>query len=205
MVALFRATTFGPESPVLPAEERYQIDCRADVTSYWKQSGQLNTVRQARRRCKNLILKIDPEGGAEWTIRNWEQKWRGDSKTQETSLEDRVAAAKFLERSGRHTTLMLYDADTPIAGNTHVVHKDCVVDQVKYRSPEHDYYGAGTYLVDAMFQWATRSGYGEVDMGTGHEYKKRWAPATGDYTYWFSVSPPERFRAIGRFVRRLKP
>ena len=193
----------GPGVQNFEQKERYQLSC-TDFEVYWKQSGHLHTVRQAQRRCKNFVLKINPEGGAEWTIRNWEQKWRSDPKTPGPHLEDRVAAAKFLERLGRHHTLVLFDGDTPIAGNTHLVHKDCVVDQVKYRVPEYHHYGVGTYLVEAMFQWAARLGYREVDMGTGHTYKSRWAPTAGGYTYWLTVPPEGKYEAVKEAVKEIK-
>jgi hypothetical protein len=193
----------GPRIRIYQQKERHQIDCTKDFDAYWKQVGHLNTVRQARRRCKDFLLKVDPEGGAEWTIRNCEQKWRSDPRTPEPRLEDRVAAAKFLEQLGRHHTLVLFDGDLKIAGATCLIHKGSVVYHNPYRAPEYDHHGVGTHILESLFRWSARSGYRDIDMGTGFKYKERWAPASGEYTYWLTVSPPKKYAALRRLVRRL--
>lgn len=183
----------GPIVQQLNQRMRHQMDCRTNFDAYWKQSGHLHTVRQAQRRCKNFTLKINPEGGAEWTIRVWEQKWRTDPQSPQPGLEDRVAIAKFLESSGRHNTHVLYDGETPIVGLTHVIHKDCVVAQVIYRHPDYDAFKAGTYTYEAVFRWAAQSGYATIDIGGGFTYKDRWAPPAGsaEFTSEFTIEPIE--------------
>jgi hypothetical protein len=170
---------------------RHQMDCRTDFDAYWKQSGHLHTVRQAQRKCKDFTLKLNPVGGAEWTIRNWEEKWRSDPKVSQPGLEDRIAVAKFLEQSGRHNTHVLFDGENPIVGITHVVHRDCVVAQVTYRHPDYDAYKAGTHTYEAVFRWAAQSGYATIDIGGGFSYKDRWAPAAGssEFTSEFTIEP----------------
>jgi GNAT superfamily N-acetyltransferase len=174
--------------------------CTTDFDDYWKRSGNLSMVRQAQRRCKNFVLRADPEGGAEWTIRRWEEKWRSDPKVPMPAVEDRVAAAKFLEKSGKQHTFVLFDGDRPIAGVTFLAHSDSAVGQVMYRDPEYDRCGVGTYTMEAFFRWALRSGYKEIDMGGGHGYKQLWAPSSG-YIYEFTVSPAETL--LKRMAKRL--
>lgn len=183
--------------------QKHELSCATDFDTYWKQSGHLHTVQQAQRRCKDFVLKIDPEDGAEWTIRNCEQKWRSDPEIPEPRLEDRIAAAKFLEQSGRHHTHVLFDGDTAIAGLTHLAHRDCVVAHMTYRRPEYESKKVGTFIYEAVFQWAARSGYRTVDIGGGFKYKNRWAPPNG-YIYEFTVAPAERYGALKRLFQRLK-
>ena len=186
----------GPGIQNFRQQERHQLDCTTDFDAYWKESGNLSFVRQAQRRCKSFLLRIDPEGGAEWTICNWERKWRSDPNTPLPAIEDRVAAAKFLERLGRHHTMVLFDGERRIAGTTVLIHNGCVVCQLIFRVPEYNYHGVGTHITEAVFQWAKRSGYRKIDLGTGTAYKGRWAPATGEYTYWFTVPPSGMYQVL---------
>jgi Acetyltransferase (GNAT) domain len=167
---------------------KYCISCTDDFDEYWKKSGNLSFVRQARKRCKDLAVRLNPEGGAEWIIRGADQKWREKSGIPSPAIEDRVAAANFLERIGLYKSFVLYDAETPVAGAAWLVHHNCAVGQTTYRRPEYDRYGAGTYTVEAGFRWARQSGLQEVDMGGGYAYKCLWAPA-GGYTHKFTVVP----------------
>ena len=194
-----------PETPPAIAETRnflqrprHEITCGPAFDEHWRQSGNYAMLRQAQKRCKDFDLRLNPAGGAEWTIRKWEETWRRDAEHVLTSLADRLLAAPVLERAGRQNAHVLYDGDKPVAGATHLVHGDTVVASVLYRDPAYNRQGVGTYVIEAMFRWAAQAGYRLVDIGGGHAYKKLWAPETNDYTYEFVVAPATwRARARG--------
>jgi len=166
----------------------HRLACDEDFEQFWKTTGNLSMVRQAERRCKNFVLKLDPEGGAEWVVRHWEQQWRTDRNVPSRDLHERLLTAAFLEGLGLHHTFLLCDKSAPAAGATVLVHGRCVVASVMFRLPEYDYYGTGTFLIASIFRWAAQSGYLELDIGGDHEYKKLWAPV-GGFKYEFTVSP----------------
>jgi hypothetical protein len=166
----------------------HRMDCGMDFDAYWQRSGNSSFLRQARLRCKEFTIRQNPPQGFEWVIRNWGQKWQIDSSSPFAELEDRVAVARHLEASGRHNTFILFDGDKPIAGETLLVHRECLVAQVNYRLPEYDRHGAGTYLMEEAFRWAARSGLREFDIGGGLAYKQRWAPIVGSKCT-FTVAP----------------
>ncbi len=179
--------------------------CPKDADAYWKESGNQPFLRHARKRCQKFTLRINPEGGAEWVIRHWEERWRKDQAAPARDLEDRVAVATFLERIGLHHTLVLFDGETRIAGTTQLVHDDVLVAQVNHRVLDYERYGLGTFMLESVFRWAAETGFREFDIGGGHEYKKLWAPFAGSRCE-FTLSPRWLHRAqeLAAYLRKIR-
>jgi hypothetical protein len=166
----------------------------ADYEAYWRASGQLRTIRQARTRCSRLRLALNPTGGAAWTIRNCGNKWRVPTGI----TEDRVAAAEWLEARGRHFTLLLCDGERPVAGDTLCVDHGDVVSQSTYRDEAFDHLKVGTFILDRVFAWARDAGFANIDLGGGFDYKARWAPEVGVN---FSLQVTPLYSAIAARLR----
>ena len=59
----------------------------------------------------------------------------------------------------------MLDAGKLIAGNMVLVHRNALVGQYSYRDPDFDWYGVGHRLMDFIFEWASKCGYAEYDLG----------------------------------------
>lgn len=176
--------------------EVFQIPLTSNFMSYWKESGHLNTVMQARKRTRDLTVEIDGAGAAEWTVRRWADHWRtGETRSQ----EDLVLAAAHYGKAGRMHTIRLLDGREPIAGSTFLVENDGLLLITTYVRPDYRQRKAGTRAIDATFEWATGAGFKHIDMGVGHEYKRRWAPASG--TRWSCDVRPWHLHATAAVVR----
>jgi hypothetical protein len=191
-VGWWRFPTLPPEPSMivheLTAAPVHRIACNTEFEGFWKTTGNLDMVRRAARRCRDFALRINPPGGAEWIIRNWERQWRQESGTPARDLDDRLTAAATLEKVGSHFSLVLFDKAAPVAGATLMIHRRSAVAGVLYRESGYNYQGVGTHLIAEVCRWAARSGYAELDIGGDHDYKKLWAPV-GGYKYEFTVSP----------------
>jgi hypothetical protein len=164
-----------------------------DWEGYWRAVHRMKDVKQARRRCEGFGLRVNDPCDTEWTVLNWETKWRTDPAVARSDLADRLAVVKYLERIGRHFTLTLTDQGRPIAGNTLVRQGNDLVGQYIYRTPEYDQYGVGNRLIDLTFRWGADQGFDTLDLGGDHpQYKKHWAPEAGA-KYSFSVCPAVRY------------
>jgi hypothetical protein len=181
-------------------EPTFAMQCAADMEAYWKESGHLNTVKQARKKSSALRLDVDGRGAAALVNRLWAEEWRpfpeGDSR-----LDERIAAAESLEADGRHHTLTLWDGDKPVAGHTFVVDGEDLAWQVTFRDKAYDALKAGTYLMDQALQWARQAGYRSIDLGGSHDYKQRWGPVTSEKAVVTVV--PEEVRRVLALTRRL--
>jgi CelD/BcsL family acetyltransferase involved in cellulose biosynthesis len=122
---------------------------------------------------------VNPPGALQWTIGNWEAKWRGDSASPRADLGDRLAADEFLQERGQHVTFALLDGEQLIAGDACVVDNGDLVSLVTYRRPEYQSYYLGHALTDRMVAWAKRSGFQRLDLGGGFDYKIQLAPIGG--------------------------
>ncbi|HTR21208.1 MAG TPA: GNAT family N-acetyltransferase [Gemmatimonadales bacterium] len=176
-----------------------------DFEAYWKASGHLHTVRQARARCGRFQLVVDPPGGAAWVIRNSGAKWREPAGV----TEDRVVAAEWLERQRRYHTLMLLEGERRIAGLTFLVDGCDVVSHHTFRDPGFERLKVGTYLTDQAFAWARSAGFENIDLGGGFDYKIRWVPTAGQkyslrLTPWYAAAGA-RLRAWWSWARPAAP
>jgi hypothetical protein len=163
----------------------FRIDLASDFEAYWKQSGQLRTVQMARNRTHGFAVEVDGPCAAEWTIGSWATHWGG---RETASADDLVLAAAQYAKKGRFHTIRLLDGGEPVAGHTWFVDGDALLLITTFTKPEYHPRQAGTRNLDAVFEWAARAGFRQIDLGVGHEYKRRWAPASG--TRWsFDVRP----------------
>jgi hypothetical protein len=164
-----------------------------DWEQHWRAARHLKDVKQARRRCQDFTLRVNDPDDLDWTILNWEAKWRADPAVGRSDLADRLAVARHLQDIGRNFTLTLTDRGRPVAGSTLVRQDNDLVGQYMYRSPDHDWYAVGTRLIDLTFQWGAEHGFDTMDIGGDHpRYKRHWAPETGA-KYSFCVCPAVRY------------
>ena len=188
----------------LEATPTYRMRCSEDIEQYWRDNGYFKTIRRMRNRCKDFKPKINSPGSAEWTIKNWEAKWRLNPELIDPSLTDRILAAKYLEERKLHYCLTLFDQDTLIGGATITAHKKDLVAGVLYYEPNYRRYGVGDRLIDLCFNFAIENGFETFDIGGGHEYKKRWARQDGE-RWWFNICPEPlyRIKQASRWARRV--
>ncbi len=188
-VALWR-TEFGPPSgPRVRDVTRtvtYGMKCSEDFEAYWKKRNVWRYLRSAQTKWGHLTLTVNAPGAAEWIISNWARKWG----VLEDEAEDRIIAAKFLEARGQHYALLLCDGDQKVAGVTSLIHRGDMIGQSIYRQSEDG--NLGNHLIHLAFRWAREQGFNAVDIGGGHDYKRRFAPPGGE-RYEFTVSPFWRY------------
>jgi len=167
---------------------RYGIRCSEDFEAYWRKVGHFKNIRKARNRCRDFTLEIDRRGLTEWTIRKWEERWRPKGAAENPDLNDRLLAARYLKDRGLYHILSLANQGEPIASATVIVHREDIVGQYVYSSPEFNWHNVMTRLMELVFFWSQDSGYQNVDIGGVQDYKKRWAPQDGE-RWEFRVCP----------------
>jgi GNAT superfamily N-acetyltransferase len=207
-VAWWRMASPPPASQLmryLESTPTYRLSCSGDCERYWRETGHFKTIRRIRNRCRNYTLAINAPGSAEWTIRNWEAKWRPDPATVDPSLTDRIIAANYLEGQGRYYTLTLLDGDVRIGGATMTVHHGDAVAGVLHRDLEYRRQGVGDRLIDLSFTFAAERGFETFDIGGGHHYKSHWARQEGE-RWWFNICPEPLYgvKQTLNWARRLR-
>jgi len=185
---MYERISTGPKIFDLNETHTHCMNCSTDPEIYWKESGNINFLRHARKKCKGFEVQINPQEGYEWVIRNWAIKWKEKSHAIDLELEDRIAVARYLESLGKHYTFIIYDGSQRVAGATLFKHCSSLVAGVNYRLPAYNSYGVGSYLYENIFRWAASCGCRDVDIGGGISYKHLWAPVAGS-KYEFTVSP----------------
>ena len=202
-IALWRTTCGLPRGPRIrdvDTTATHRIDCAQDFEAYWKSTDMWRQLRSARNKTQNLTLKENAPGAAEWIISNWARKWG----VPDDDTQDRLIAARFLEERGRHFSLTLCDGDRPVAGQTCLSHRGEMVGQCIYREDDHG--RVGNRLVHLTFCWAKEKGFSTIDIGGGHDYKRKFAPQSGE-RYEFTMAPPAQYlpyRALNGVRSRLK-
>jgi hypothetical protein len=151
-----------------------------DLDAMWGELKLSRSLRKARERTQGFELEVNAPGASEWVIRSWLRRWQGSSVGETPELLDRLAVAHHLERLGLHFTLTLRDGDRWVAGNTNVVHGRDFVCQTSWRDLSYAKHGLGVRLEELTFRWAQQAGFAFYDLGGGHDYKRHWAPATGE-------------------------
>lgn len=180
--------------------------CTEDFESYWRGNGHFKEIRKFRNRCRGFELKVNPPGGSDWTIRNWEARWRPQGIPEMPDLADRLAAARYLHEKGLYHSLLLYSGDEPAAGATMIIHRNYAVAHCSYRNPTYDWHGAMSRLSDLIFSWVKEMGFTGIDLGGSYDYKKEWAPESGQ-KWSFEVRPeliPVKMRASDLVSRVMK-
>ncbi len=197
-LAWWRQPTDPPEvanARVVRSMPTFKMPCGPDAEAFWRERGNLNHVKRMRKCCEPFRIALNPPGAMEWVTRKWEQKWRSPGAAPASDLEDRLLSARYLEERRAHHTMMMFDGDRPIAGNTYIVHGDELVWMYTYREPQYDHFGLGHRLLDFSVEWATGAGYRKIDLGGGHEhFKSKWGPRDG--AKWeLRICPELNFRA----------
>ncbi len=190
-VALWR-TAFGPPDGArirdIVTTPTHRISCAEDFEAYWKSTDLWRHLRSARNKSKSLTLKENAPGASDWVISNWARKWGvPDGETQ-----DRLITARFLEERGKHFSLTLCEGDRPVAGQTCLSHRGEMVGQAIYR--EDDNSGVGNRLLHLTFCWAKEKGFSTIDIGGGHDYKRKFAPQIAE-RHEFTIATPARYLA----------
>jgi GNAT superfamily N-acetyltransferase len=151
----------------------HRIRLDSDFEGYWRQSGQLKKLKQARRRTQALTVEIDARPAAEWIIRGWADYWR----TPDTSSwEDLIVASEHYRKEDRFHTIRLLDGGEPVSGSSFLVENGGLLFVTTYTKPEYRRISAGARVLDIAFAWAADSGFKHMDVGVGHAYKRGWAP-----------------------------
>ncbi len=187
----------------------YKMRCGDDIEGYWRKQQHLNEVKRMRKRCERFQIKVNHPGALEWVIAKWDEKWREPASGDREDLRDRLVAAQYLEKHNLSHTFVILDAGRLIAGSTVLVHRNALVGQYSYRDPDFDWYGVGHRLMDFIFEWASKCGYAEFDLGGAYpDYKRRWGPQDGEK--WHIQIRPElsyRMRQLrelaGSFVSKV--
>jgi len=170
------------------SEPTFGISLTEDFEQYWRKTSHLRNVRTYRNRCKDFELKVNSPGGVEWTIRNWEMKWRSQGIAEKPDLAERLLVADYLQKKRFYYSLVLFDRDEPIAGGTLISHRNQVVAQCSYSNPKYDWHGVMTRHIDLTFVWAKDMGFDRIDLGGSHDYKQKWAPQNGE-KWKFDICP----------------
>ena len=201
-VGWWRSTDPPPPSPLLRSLEPTPTfgTSLEDYEAHWHLSSHFKKVKEARKRCLSFNWKVDPPGGALWTVRSWGEKWGVDPD----ELRDRSMVAEFLEKRGQHHTLVLFDKELPVAGVTQFVDGPDLVGMAIYRRPEYDRYSVGTRILALSFEWGSQAGFHHLDLGGGYQYKQLWAPANGERLL-IRYCPEGLFRArqLGSTLRKV--
>lgn len=163
--------------------QTYGIGCGEDFEAYWKSTDIWRRLRSARNRWKALTPRENAPGASEWIITNWAKKWA----VAEDEMQDRLAAARFLEERGRHFSLTLFDGDKPLVGQTCLNHRGEMIAQCFYRDSQDGL--IGNRLIHETFLWAREKGFRAVDIGGGHDYKRKFAPPRSE-RHEFTIAPP---------------
>jgi hypothetical protein len=189
----------------LESTPTYRAHLSDDFEQYWRENGYFKTIRRIRNRCRGFTIAVNSPRSADWTIRNWEAKWREDPTTPDPGLLDRLVAANYLENHGRHYTIRLLDQGIPIGGATMTVHHKDLVAGVLYREPSYNRYGIGDRLIDLSFSFAEENGFETFDIGGRHEYKKHWARQEGrHWLFYICPEPLLRVKQLAKWIRKLR-
>jgi len=157
----------------------HKMDCTVSMEPYWRTTGHLKTIKSARNRTRGFTLEVDAPGAAEWTIKQWADRW-GVNRLQTTSTTpDLLVAARFDQSRGRYHSFRLMDGDNPVAGCTFVVYKrELSLVRTIYRL-EYNLASPGHRLLELVHDWARIAGYSQIDIGGGQHYKAKTAPESG--------------------------
>lgn len=179
----------------------YRLACAEEDEPYWRQSGLLNKVRRARKRCATLRVEVNRPGATAWTIENWGRQWATEGQDCVPDTPERLAVARWWEPRGRHVCVSLLDGDEIAASATVFVQNRDVIGLCVYRRREYDRLLVGTRLFDAVHQWALGNGMALIDFGSDHDYKKDWAPQAGTKSELIVDAPPSFAARAVRAVR----
>ena len=174
----------------------HRMSCAGDFEAYWKSTDIWRSLRSAKNKSTHLTLRENAPGASEWIISSWAKKWG----IAEDETQDRILAAQFLEKRGKHFSLTLFDGDRPVAGQTCLSHRGEMIAQCLYR--ENDSNSLGNRIIHLTFCWAKEKGFRAIDIGGGYDYKRKFAPPAGE-EHAFVVAPRWRY-ATEQALRGIK-
>ena len=203
-ISWWRMESQPPVSRLIRSVEHvptYKVNLAEDYEKYWTKKFR-QQVRHFRNLCSHISYDVNAPGSAEWTIRNWNEKWHEDSEREENILLDRLLVADYMARIGRHFTLILRDKDEPVSGVTVISHGKELVGEYSYRLKDYSSIEVGKYTLDVLFKWARENGFAKVDLGGDYgEHKKRWAPQDGE-KITFNICPEYLYK-LKNFMRNI--
>jgi len=160
------------------AIQAYRMPATADFEAFWHETGMWGMVKRGRESTKRFDIRVDEgPGAAEWTLRQWAQRW----KSEETrTLPQLLVAADHLQRRGLYHTFRMFDGERPIAGYNFQAVGGRLVFQTTWYDEHYATRKVGARLFEYAFFWARDNGFDEIDIGGGHDYKALWAPPRGE-------------------------
>lgn len=164
-----------------------QIDLGGDYEAYWRSKGLHKNTKRAVKRCAEMDVRVDAEGGIARTVEQWRAAWADDPRDEVGAAMDRerfwtaLAAeaadgADAVDERLRVVGIELVDGERTVAGTVSLVDDDRMLLQCFSRDPEYDWHMAGTRVIHATVEWAVDHGCALVDFGGGEGYKRWWAP-----------------------------
>lgn len=181
------------------SEPSFGMETSDDFEAYWRKAGKLYTIRAARKKCGGFSVAMNQPGAARTIITEWGKAWGVD----EGEIADRITVAEYLEREGRHISLMLADGDRQVGGANCFIHNDELVAEVYFRNHEYEKQDIGTYILYLTFETAKKLNLKGVDLGGGHAYKQRFAPTRGE-KYEMRVCGNSMRYQFDRALRKLR-
>lgn len=165
-----------------PYEVR-QIDLTGDYEAYWKSKGLHKNTKRAAKRCAEMDIHVDRDGGIARAVEMWRMAWADDPTQEAVAAMDRERFWTALHNdetsSGpRVLTLELFDGERMVAGTVSFMVDDRLLLQCLARDSEYDRQMVGTRIIEATVEWAVANGCQLVDFGAGDGYKRWWAPHT---------------------------
>jgi len=181
------------------SEPTFGMDATDDFEAYWRKTGRWDAIRKSRRKCSDFSVGINQPGAARLIVKEWGKTWGIDG----AEIADRIAAAEYMEATGRLVSILLSDGDRRIGGATCLIHENELVAQVYFRDHEYDRFDIGTYLIYLTFEMVGRLNLRGIDLGGGHAYKQRFAPVKGVKHEMRICSNIMRYQ-FGRAMRKLR-
>jgi hypothetical protein len=195
-----RGTTSDPSGwPSLRWSEQstsYDLDLSDDPERYWRAKHRWKSITASRKRTQSLELVMDSRDAAMWTITRWRDKhWRAGRGV--TSLwPDRQAVVLWGLENGQAHCWALRDGDQWVAGNIGMVVGSTLSFSTVFREPSHAWHSPGTRLFYEALTWGITAGLQNAAFGSGHDYKRYWAPqTTGRWNCIVSPLAPHLVRA----------
>jgi len=160
----------------------YAMRSSQDFDNYWRNTNAWKYLSVSRTRCRGFELGVNVPGSTEWTIKNWETKWRPKGVAEKPDLPDRLLVAQYLEKRGLYYTLSLLDRDKITCAVGCLIHSNDLVVQYMYRGPGYRAQGTPPRLFELTCYWAKEMGLKKIDIGGPLEIFKK--TRIGDKEYF---------------------
>ena len=184
----------------------HQIDLSTDYEEFWSRNGKrcLNSIRKARRKCKDFQVVVDGAEDIAWGVTAWRDMWADDPDDEVCAYHDRLRFWEALRASPDESgdgfkvhTLSVREGDRIAAAVIFLSRGDTLYWQCTSRDFDYNKFGVGTYALDQAVQWAKEQGFAVVDLAGGGGFKADWAPVGGQrYGAEFRPGPIALLRRI---------